>query len=77
MGLGVYRGFGFRGLGFRSLGFRVWGLGFWGLGVVGFRVSGLFPKIRGTPFGAPYNKGYNIWGSILGSPCFGKLPLMV
>ena len=33
-----------------------------------------FPKIRGTLFGGPYNKDYNIWGSILGYPYFGKLP---
>ena len=33
-----------------------------------------FPKIRGTLFGGPYNKGYSILGSILGSPYFGKLP---
>ena len=25
-------------------------------------------------FGGPYNKDYNIFGSILGSPHFGKLP---
>ena len=33
-----------------------------------------FPEIRGTLFGGPYNKDYNIFGSILGSPDFGKLP---
>ena len=29
----------------------------------------------GVPFGNPYNKEYNILGSILGDPYFGKLPL--
>ena len=33
-----------------------------------------FPKIRGTFLGGPFNKGYRILGSILGSPYFGKLP---
>ena len=33
-----------------------------------------FPKIRGTLFGDPYNKDYNILGSILGSPYLRKLP---
>ena len=33
-----------------------------------------FPKIRGTLLGGPYNKDYSILGSILGSPCFEKLP---
>ena len=33
-----------------------------------------FPKIRGLPFGGPNNKDCSIWGSILGSPYFGKLP---
>ena len=33
-----------------------------------------FPKIRGTFFGGPHNKDYNILGSILGSTYFGKLP---
>ena len=28
----------------------------------------------GYPFGGPYNKDYNILGSTLGSPHFGKLP---
>ena len=32
------------------------------------------PKIRGTFLGGPKNKDYNISGSILGSPYFGKLP---
>ena len=27
-----------------------------------------FPEIRGTFFGDPYNKDYNILGSILGAP---------
>ena len=25
-------------------------------------------------FGAPYHKDSSVWGSILGSPCSGKLP---
>ena len=29
---------------------------------------------QGYPFGGPYKKDYSIWGSIFGSPCFGKLP---
>ena len=29
-----------------------------------------FPKIRGTLFGGPYNKGPTIWGAILGSHIF-------
>ena len=33
-----------------------------------------FPKIRGTVFGDPYNKDYNILGSMLGFPYFGKVP---
>ena len=33
-----------------------------------------FPKIKGTLFGGPHNKDYSIWGSILGSPYFEKLP---
>ena len=32
-----------------------------------------FPKL-GVPFWGPYDKGYSILGSILGSPYFGKLP---
>ena len=28
-------------------------------------------------FGGPHNKDYSILGSILGSPYFGKLPLIV
>ena len=36
-----------------------------------------FPKIKGTLFGGPNNKDYNILGSILGSPYFGKLPFRV
>ena len=35
-----------------------------------------FPKIRGTLFEGPNNKDYSILGSILGSPYFGKLPLI-
>ena len=33
-----------------------------------------FPKIRGYLFGGPHNKDHSTLGSILGSPCFGKLP---
>ena len=33
-----------------------------------------FPKIRGILFGGPNNKDYRIFGSILGSPYFGKFP---
>ena len=33
-------------------------------------------KLRGTFLGGPYNKDYNILGSILGSPYFGKLAFM-
>ena len=36
-----------------------------------------FPKIRGTFLGGPHNKDYNILGSILGPPYFGKLPGVV
>ena len=36
-----------------------------------------FPKIRGYHFGSSHNKDYSILGSILGSPYFGKLPLLV
>ena len=32
------------------------------------------PKIRGTFLGGSNNKDCSIWGSILGSPYFGKLP---
>ena len=35
---------------------------------------GGFPKLGGLPFLGPHNKDYNIFGSILGSPYFGKLP---
>ena len=35
-----------------------------------------FPRIRGTIFGGPNYKDYNILGYILGSPYFGKLPYM-
>ena len=31
-------------------------------------------SLAGYIFGDPYNKDYNILGSILGSPYFGKLP---
>ena len=34
---------------------------------------GGFPKL-GVPFWVPNNEDYSILGSILGSPCFGKLP---
>ena len=34
---------------------------------------GSFPKL-GIPFWGPHNKDYSIFGSILGSPDFGKLP---
>ena len=27
--------------------------------------------------GGPYNKDHSIWGSIFGSPCFGKLPCLL
>ena len=33
-----------------------------------------FPKIAGYVIGGPKNKDHSIWGSILGSPYFGKLP---
>ena len=36
-----------------------------------------FPQIRGTLFGVPHNKDYNILGSELGFLNFGKLPSMV
>ena len=35
-----------------------------------------FPRKMGYPFGAPYYKDYSIWGSILRSPYFGKLPYL-
>ena len=38
-------------------------------------VLGGFPKF-GVPSGDPHNKDYSILGSILGSPCIGKLPLL-
>ena len=41
----------------------------WGLGG--------FPKIIGTIYVGPYNEDPFIWGSILGSPYLGKLPLVV
>ena len=34
---------------------------------------GGFPKL-GVTFWGPNNKDYSIWGSMLGSPYFGKLP---
>ena len=42
----------------------------------GFETWG-FPKIRGTILGGPNNKDYSILGCILGSPYFGKLPLLI
>ena len=36
----------------------------------------MFLKISGTFSGGPHNKHRSIWGSILGSPYFGKLPNM-
>ena len=38
-------------------------------------IYGGFPKL-GYLFGDPYNKDYSILGSILGSPCFRKLPYL-
>ena len=35
-----------------------------------------FPKIRGVFLGGLNNTAYSVLGSILGSPCFGKLPLV-
>ena len=37
---------------------------------------GGFPKLW-VLFGGPHNKDYNILGSILGSPYFGKLPFRI
>ena len=34
----------------------------------------VFPKNRGTFFGVPIIRTIVFWGSILGSPYFGKLP---
>ena len=36
-----------------------------------------FPKIRGTILGVPNIKDHSILGSMLGSPCCGKLPLHI
>ena len=36
-------------------------------------IQGRFPKL-GVLFEGSYNKDYSMLGSILGSPCFGKLP---
>ena len=36
---------------------------------------GCFPKL-GVPFWGSHNKGYSVWGSMLGSPYFGKLPFL-
>ena len=41
-------------------------------GIIGIRVS----KNYGYHFGGPHNKDYSILGSILGSPYFGKLPIV-
>ena len=35
-----------------------------------------FPKIRGTFFGGLYSKDFSIFGAILGSPHFRKLPYL-
>ena len=40
------------------------------LGIIGIRGFATL----GVPFWGPHNKDYSIWGSILGYPCFGKLP---
>ena len=40
------------------------------------RDLGGFLKL-GVPFGGSQNKDYSIWGSISGSPCFGKLPFLM
>ena len=32
------------------------------------------PQNKGYPIGGLHNEDYNILGSILGSPCLGKLP---
>ena len=42
-------------------------------GYIGFGVSG-FPEFRGTFYGGPNNKDCSLLGSILASPCLGKLP---
>ena len=36
-----------------------------------------FPKIMGTFFWGPQNKDYSIFGTVLESPYFGKLPCLV
>ena len=33
-----------------------------------------FPKLGGAILGDCNDKDFSIWGSLLGSPCFGKLP---
>ena len=35
------------------------------------------PKIRGTPFGGPYNKDKSNLGSILGSPLFWETTILI
>ena len=35
-------------------------------------VYGGFPTLRGTFFGGPYNRDYNLLGSLLGSPILGN-----
>ena len=39
------------------------------------RPTQLIFKLRGTVFGGSHSKDYNILGSILGSPYFGKKPM--
>ena len=43
------------------------------LGFTGVRV----PQDEGNHFGGPNSEDYSIWGSILGSPHFGKLPYTI
>ena len=51
------------------------GLTFEGLGIQDPSVlTWEFPKIRGTFLGVPIIRITIYWGSILGSPYFGKLP---
>ena len=42
--------------------------------VVALSKFGGFHKIRGTLLGVPILRTIVYWGSILGSPCFGKVP---
>ena len=39
------------------------------------RVISVFPKIRGTFLGGPWNQDHSILGSILGHPYSGKIPI--